>query len=134
MDGREVFKSYKAIGKLAAVVVLLSVGIYSIISAPSSTNIAPASTTPIPITSTATFTGTLDDGLPVGVWSEEIELGIGCTVSFNAGNGSLYKTQYRFYTQEWIDHEPDSSQKMSHFRFMILSEGVTAVPYLMSCS
>ncbi len=83
----------------------------------------------------ATWKKSTDGALPVGVWSEEIIIPFGCGTNFAAGNGSLYKVEYRALTPEWRTHVPGQFPQASHLRFMVLESGkdLTVVPFSWNC-
>jgi hypothetical protein len=69
--------------------------------------------------------------LPVGVWSEETELKVGCKIDFATPPG--VKIQYRYYNRKWKDWEAGSSPNASHLRWMATEDGVTEAPYTVQC-
>lgn len=73
--------------------------------------------------------------LPVGVWSEEVTIPFGCGTNFAAGNGSLYKVEYRALTPEWREHVPGQFPQASHLRFMVMEGGknIATVPFSWNC-
>lgn len=75
-----------------------------------------------------------DGSIPVGVWSETMVITPACTVRFGAGNGTLYKVQYRLTTNSaWVDHVPKTVPDGNEVRFMMLQPGAT-VPLKETCS
>src|SRR5690606_22645477 len=73
------------------------------------------------------------EGLPVGVWSKTYEIAPGCSTEYNAGNGSLYKIRYQFYTDVWTEHDGKSYPNASHIQFMVMQDGIKEVPFTISC-
>jgi hypothetical protein len=73
-----------------------------------------------------------DDSLPVGIWSEVTKVGVGCRVDFALGDGHV--VEYRFYNKEWKTYQAGTSPNASHLRFQVTKEGLTELPYVMTCS
>ena len=70
---------------------------------------------------------------PIGVWSKTFKVNPGCKIRYNAGNGSLFKVRYRFYSNKWIDHVPGTCTKASEVQFMVLKKDVTEIPFTITC-
>lgn len=71
--------------------------------------------------------------LPVNVWSEAVKVDVGCTITYAAGDGEIYRIQYRFYNIEWRYRTPGTSTSVSEIRFMMLRPNITELPYKISC-
>ena len=67
-------------------------------------------------------------------WSDGMPIRPGCKVNYDAGNGTIYKVQTRFYSAVWQDHTPGETNKASEVRFMILKPGITQIPIAIHCS
>lgn len=82
----------------------------------------------------ATWKETMEDGtIPVGVWSQPVEVKPGCSIVFAGGYGVRYVLQYRFYEETWHDPAPGSSPNSSEFRYKALRKGEKELPYTMTC-
>lgn len=64
-----------------------------------------------------------DGSIPVGVWSYDEEVPMGCRPLFSAGNGTDYVARYRVETQDQHAHRPGTYPQMSHFSFKLLEAG-----------
>lgn len=88
-------------------------------------------------TASAKWSQTEEDGsLPVGVWSETMKILPGCGVRFDAGNGTVYKTQYRLNSSgstDWKDHVPGTFPAGDETRYMIIEKSVRAIPVRIVC-
>lgn len=74
-----------------------------------------------------------DDGtIPVGVWSETVTIQPGCGIRYNAGNRTIYKTQYRYNSKEWKQHD-GGQPNMNEVQFALLHAGVDDVRYRIVC-
>ncbi len=81
----------------------------------------------------ATWKKSAGDALPVGVWSEEMKILPGCTVHFDAGNGTIYNVEYKLYGNGWKQHSPGSAINGDTVRFILHKEGVAQVPVRITC-
>ncbi len=138
-------KSYKVV--IFAILVLLLLNSWrqwyekrlskpeEVVSAQSQGNETGSKKEPVVTNGEATWNETTEDGaFPVGVWSETTQIPPGCGTEYNAGNGTLYKIRYRFYTTEWKDHIPGQYPPANEVQFMLLQNEVTAVPFVLKCS
>jgi hypothetical protein len=75
-----------------------------------------------------------DGSIPIGVWSETLAVVPGCTIRFDAGNGTVYRVQYRLYKSEWVDHIPKTVPDGDEVRFSMIKSGVQNVPVRNVCS
>lgn len=71
---------------------------------------------------------------PVRVWSEPLYIQPGCGISHEEdGCGEDYLIRYRYGGGAWHMHVPGVKVKASEIQFMILKNGVTNLPYHLSC-
>jgi len=103
--------------------------------APSQKSDAPTATTGTQAVKQEAKWERLPDGsIPVGVWSSEMRIDPECSAKLDAGNGVVYKTQYRLYGSEWKDHTPKTKPDGDEVRFFMIKEGVHAIPIRIKCS